>query len=110
MIPGTSITIQVERVIPYSEVLVTSAEEQTDTVLDSGATEHISPKVGKPLTKTPISTIHRFSGTGTPVIGMGTVNSVKNVMCCPGTNRHNEVTNMNTITNNTNKLFSQTIN
>ena len=89
MIPGTNLVMQVERVIAATtEALVSSSEVgDPNTVLDSGATEHISPVVNKPLTPASISSIHGLSGAGTPVIGMGTVNQVKNVMCCPGTTR-----------------------
>ena len=87
LIPGTSLVMQVERVTPINQAYVTGPLEGTDTVLDSGATEHISPKVSNPMTRAPISAIHGLSGTGTPVTGMGTVNNVQNVMCCPGTPR-----------------------
>ena len=88
-IPGTKLVMQVERVIAATtEALVISPEgANDDTILDSGATEHISPKVAGVLTPAPISSIHGLSGTGTPVKGMGTVNQVRNVMCCPGTTR-----------------------
>ena len=40
-----------------------------------------------PVTAAPISAIHGLSGKGTPITGMGTINHVKNVMCCPGSSR-----------------------
>ena len=55
---------------------------------DSVVTEHIGPKVKGPLSVTPTSVIHGLSGADTPVVtGMGTVNHVKNVMCCPDSSR-----------------------
>jgi len=68
--------------------LVTGDEENADaTILDSGATEHLSPSVAGMLQESRISAIHGLTGTPTPVIGSGKVNKVTNVMCCPGTNR-----------------------
>lgn len=87
-IPGTALVLQVERVETTSHALVTAAgDEASSTVLDSGATEHISPRVTGPLSAAPITAIHGLSGKGTPVTGMGTVNQVENVMCCPGSSR-----------------------
>ena len=85
-IPGTALVLQVERVLARGCAYVNGPSESS-TVLDSGATEHISPRVAGPLSEAPISTIHGLSGKGTPVTGMGTVNQVRNVMCCPGSSR-----------------------
>ena len=87
-IPGSSLMLQVHHLRFHGKALVTSPEDNhSNTVLDSGATEHISPKVKGPLTRAPISSIHGLSGAGTPITGMGTVNKVNNVMCCPGSSR-----------------------
>ena len=87
-IAGTALVLQVERVETTNHAFVTAAgDEPSSTVLDSGATEHISPRVTGPLSAAPITAIHGLSGKGTPVTGMGTVNQVENVMCCPGSSR-----------------------
>ena len=88
VIPGTALVLQINQVLPAGVACVTAdRDDDSGTVLDSGATEHISPKVKGPLTAAPISAIHGLSGKGTPVTGMGTVNQVKNVMCVPGSSR-----------------------
>ena len=88
LIPGTGLTLQINQVLPAASAYVTAGhDEGSSTVLDSGATEHISPNVKGPLTAAPISAIHGLSGKSTPVTGMGTVNQVKNVMCVPGSSR-----------------------
>ena len=88
VVPGTALILQIDQVLPNGSAYVTAThDDESSTVLDSGATEHISPKVKGPLSSAPISTIHGLSGKGTPVTGMGTVNQVKNVMCCPGSSR-----------------------
>ena len=59
VIPGTALVLQVDQVLPAGSAYVTGAHnEGSSTVLDSGATEHISPKVKGPLSTAPISVIH----------------------------------------------------
>ena len=82
-IPGTNLIIQIKCI---SQALV-GGTAPNGTVLDSGASDHLSPVVSGSLSAAPISSIHGLSGTGTPVTGMGKINAVKNVMCCPGTTR-----------------------
>ena len=96
-VPGTNLVMQVERVMGttpkrgyYVEapaLVLSTADDHSDTVLDSGATEHISPSVKRPLAPASITSIHGLSGKGTPVTGMGTINKVKHVMCCPRSSR-----------------------
>ena len=82
-IPGTSLIIQIKCI---SQALVVG-RNQTGTVLDSGASDHLSPVVPGSLSAAPITSIHGLSGAGTPVTGMGKIGAVENVMCCPGTTR-----------------------
>ena len=88
IIPGTSLALQVVEVLGKNEAFVTTdGRHDTDTILDSGATEHISPQVRGPRQRAPVTSIHGLSGKGTQVKGMGKVNAVHNVMCCPGSSR-----------------------
>ena len=88
LIPGTDLSLQVVEVVRETEAYVTSdGGPDKETILDSGATEHISPQVRGPRQPAPVSTIHGLSGKGTQVKGMGTINAVRNVMCCPGSSR-----------------------
>ena len=82
-IPGTNLIIQIKCI---SQALV-GGGKLTSTVLDSGASNHLSPVVPGSLHAAPISSIHGLSGEGTPVTGMGKIGAVKDVMCCPGTTR-----------------------
>ena len=82
-IPGTNLIIQIKCI---SQALV-GGSENASTVLDSGASNHLSPVVPGSLSAAPITSIHGLSGAGTPVTGMGKIGAVKNVMCCPGTTR-----------------------
>ena len=88
IIPGTSLALQVVEVLGKNEAFVTTdGTRDKDTILDSGATEHISPQVRGPRQRASVTSIHGLSGKGTQVKGMGKVNAVNNVMCCPGSSR-----------------------
>ena len=81
-IPGTNLIIQIKCI---SQALV-GGRKQTVAVLDSGASDHLSPVVPGLLSAAPISSIHGLSDEGTPpVTGMGKIGAVENVMWCPGT-------------------------
>ena len=85
---GTALVLQIDQVPSTGSAHVTAAhDESSNTVMDSGATEHTNPRVKGSLSVVPISDIHGLSGADTPVTDMGTVNQVKNVMCCPESSR-----------------------
>ena len=59
-IPGTALVLQVERIMAQGWAYVNGPSEAS-TVLDSGVTEYIRPRVAGPLREAPISTIHGLS-------------------------------------------------
>ena len=84
--PGTRLLLEIKSSSEYGGAFVVGKPEAC-TILDSGASEHLTPAVQGNLCKSSIRAIHGLSGKATTVTGMGKINKVENVMCCPETTR-----------------------